>query len=679
MAKKCFDEKDSLIRSLERYEADANEAATETLDSLERLFDAESDIGFHGSLVARLNEAPDGSFYITDKSKYSSNSWVLPIQQSNIVFNSDITGANALFRALAYYLTPDFNPFGRITSYNSTRTYTSCFPYLEKFLFLPNALGCEASDLNVITPRLLNEALDRAKEHSARAYSFTYFLICFWISISDQKLLPSVHTLSVSLKKIRTKERYQDIQAAIAKERVGWKPLSEEELELLVEHALFWSEKALPEMLRIASYLDEIGASTQKHKAYMRRTRDTKLEQLLGTKIDGVVICGFNYRVRELEQQQGRYVYEHHSYSWRRSFKLAVDKILESIIILLSLITGMRNREMGILKFEDITKSEDGENWILNITRFKTGSDPNYFGEHDYIPLPDFIGEIISDYKTLREFVEQFSVKRELLLTTVHDSREESEKTDTARGIRRTLSRIGESLGIDDSLHHHRFRKTIAEILIKRSERNIDLIRMLFGHKSYRMSLKYIARNPYLIESVVDALSEHYTEDFIHIVNSVRKGGYSGEAAGRIAAMTQDAYEFKGTLIRMSVRRYIAYLLEAGEPIFIKRTTLGTYCVSTDKYSESHRPPCISHIGNGESASPDVSNCQLDCKNAVILEDAKDALESNIRFYEQMLSEGLSEKARKYFKLQLQANQKHLSKLNTTGCVSQTEVSEASS
>ncbi|EKB1970473.1 tyrosine-type recombinase/integrase [Vibrio parahaemolyticus] len=670
---------DSLARGLKQIEEEAHEVAQETLAELQSLFNVKDINEVHSSLVARLNDAPDGSFYVINESIYSSDYWRLPIQRhTNILFNSKIKGANDLYRALSYYLLPDYNPFGRINSYNSTRTYTACFKYLENFLFLPNALSCEALDINIITHRMLNDALDRAKEYSARAYSFTYFLIGFWISLSDQNFLPSAYALSVSLKNICTKKRYNDIQSALARETVGWQPFSEEELELLVEHALFWSEKALPELLKIASYLEEIGASKQNHREIIRgKNRDKKLEEILGKKIDGVKICGYSHYIRKTNING--YIYDSNCYSWRRAFKLAVDKVLESIIILLSLVTGMRNREMGILTFDDITKAEKGGSWLLDITRFKTSSDPMYFGEHDNIPIPEFIGDRISDYKILREFIEHFSPKRNLMLTTVTDVREESEDTDGARGITRTLKRIKENLGLDTSIHHHRFRKTIAEILIKKSERNIDLIRMLFGHKSYRMSLKYIARNPYLIDSVVNALSEHYTEDFIHIVKAVSKGGYSGEAASRIAEFTKDMSEFKGTLIRLSVRNYIAYLLEAGEDIFIKRTTLGTYCVSTDNHSESYRPPCIDHLGNDVAATPDVSNCQLDCKNAVVLAEAKDALESNILFYEQMLDGDLSKKSQNYFMSQLQINQTHLDNLNSTGCVSQIGISEVKS
>ncbi|MEZ8957798.1 tyrosine-type recombinase/integrase [Vibrio lentus] len=669
---------DGALRSFQQINVESNEMAKETLNDLENVFDVD-DLDAHGSLVVRLNETPDGSFHVIGESLYSDDYWRIPIRRSrNILFNSEIKGANELFKSLAYYLLPDFNPFGRINSYNSTRTYTNCFPYLEKFLFLPNALSCEASDISIITHRMLNDALDRAKEYSARAYSFTYFMIGFWISLSDQKYLPPPQKLSVSLNKIRTKERYKDIQASLASETIGWQPFSEEDLELLVEHALFWSEKSLPKLLIISSYLEEIGASKQKHSEIIRgKNRDKKLESLLGTKIDDVEICGFTHHVRE--QKVRGYTYECNYYSWRRPFKVAVDKVLESIVILLSIVTGMRNREMGILRFEDLVKSEEGGNWLLDITRFKTSSDPVYFGEHDSIPLPEFIGDLISDYKILRDFVENFSPKRQLMLTTVTDARGEHEDTDGARGINRTLKRVQESLGLDISIHHHRFRKTIAEILIKKSERNIDLIRMLFGHKSYRMSLKYIARNPYLIESVVNTLSEHYTEDFVHIINAVRKGEYSGEAASRIANITKDMSEFKGTLIRMSVRNYILYLLEAGESIFIKRTTLGTYCVSTENYSESHKPPCLASLEGSIFTTPDVSNCHLDCKNAVVLGEAKGALEANICFYEQMLNGNLSKKSNEHFKRQIQINVTHMNNLNRAGCISQIKISEAKS
>ncbi|MFM2595745.1 tyrosine-type recombinase/integrase [Vibrio harveyi] len=670
MNDKHEEDKDWISHRLEQAEKDAYEVATDTLDTLNSLFTPEIEEISQGSLMIKLRLDSEGRFLVTDKSKYSDKCWEYPGIRHKTSFNSTIKGADELFRELAYYLIPDYNPFGRVNSYTSTVTYTNCFIYLEKFLFQPNALTCDENSIQSISTRLLEDALEKAKEHSSRAYSFTYFLIGFWASLSSQNYLSPSCRLSVSLKKICTKERQRDIQASIVEERIGWQPLSEKELELLIEHALFWSEKALPKLIEIAQYLESIDANSRKAKGYSVSQRDRTFEKILGVKVDGVEICGFNHKTCIQKARGGKYTYDVHYYYWKFTFKQAVDKILESVLILLSITTGMRNREMGVMLFEDVQRSELG-NWTLDITRYKTSFDPNFHGEKSRLPLPNFVGELISDYLKLRKFVASFTHEKQLLLSSVVDVRQESKDKDGRRAISRILKKIQKQLGIDGSLHHHRFRKTIAEILIKRSERNIDLIRMLFGHKSYRMTLKYIARNPYLIESVIDTLSEHYAADFVHIVNSISASGYSGDAAEQIAKVALEQPEiFKGKLIRMSVRRYLTYLLEAGEPLFIKRVTLGTYCVNMVEHSESNLPPCLQgRINDNGNYQPDVTSCQLDCKHVVVLEEARSSLESNVRFYEDLILAGgssLSYKSLKSFQKHIGLNKAHLLRLEDT-------------
>jgi len=623
-----------------------------------------------GNLIDKMEADPGHSFRVSSYSVYNSDSWTLekPLHatERRILFKSDVPGGVQLKKMLTYYLLPQFHPLGTLKSFVSTETYAWAYSLIEKYLLAPNSLDATPDSLKVISARLINEALDRVKTTgSARNYFLLYFILTFWNTLSSNHLIPASHCLHVSFGSVDKADRHNDIKNSVASEHRGWRPFSEDELSRLIEYSLFWCETAMSTMLDIKEFLEKNIVPENTHTSFIKSARWAEFEKILGKQIAGTTICGFIHtqQTTKYTSPDGRLIeYIANHYRWKRNYKQAIDRIRDGILVFVALITGLRKRELGILKFDDVVESQDG-NFVINITRFKTSDDPNYFGTIESLPLPRFIGSLISSYRQLRSFDD--NMRSGLLFEQVVNSK----RTNLVdRSIWRTMSNLGSAVGVV-GVHPHRFRKTIAEILISRTERNIDLIRMLFGHRSYTMTLRYIARNPYLVRSVVETMETHYTEAFVDIVAAVRRGEYSGEAAERIALAAQgDPEIFKGTLLRMTVFNYISYLLEAGEPVFIKRTGLGIYCVSTQSYNAHNAPPCISGTQTGDdSFLPDASNCKLHCKNTVILESARLTLERNIDFYSNLLEQSaanLKTAAKAELISQIRINEKHLIKLN---------------
>lgn len=626
-------------------------------------------VGSPTGLVAKLENAYMGEFSISDYSLYRDSRWVLLKRKASknlvINFNSKVLGFNSLKKVIAYHLIPDFHPFGRIRSYTSTETYVNALTYLEKFIFSNNGIDASKEGIRCISTRMVNEALDKARNDGAqRNYVFLFFVINFWLSLSIQKLIPFEFRLNVDARRVDTINRRKDIQERIRQERIGWKPYGEEDLFLLLEYAMSWVEKGLPNLRQLSDYLDSIGAMERSNTPVNKNVKDEILEGFIDLKVGDVRLCNIsrNERVSKVKNKYGKTLsYNTVKYFWLRPFKKSIDHVRNGIFILLALITGMRNKELAHLKFEDI-KNVGEDKWAISISRFKTSNDPNYFGEADEIPLPKFIANTILEYKKLRDLRDL--LKKGYLLETV-DNRD---TTQLDRAILKVAKKVGEYTGVD-SVHPHRFRKTIAELLIARSEKNIDLIRLLFGHKTYNMTLRYIARNPYLIESVTEALEENYTEGFVEIVNAIRSGkGYSGKPAERIAEFSRARPSlFKGKLMRISVQNYITHLLKAGEPIVIQRTSIGSYCVSSKHYSSKHRPICLNQTLELDSYKPDTGNCQLECDSCVVLDDARTALTDNIVFYENLLKENSfinKDKVHKSLISKIKINQRHLDNLD---------------
>ncbi|MGF6153858.1 tyrosine-type recombinase/integrase [Pseudomonas fluorescens] len=650
-------------RLVAEFESDAEEAAMEALEALLEETTGRIETAKHG-LLSKLALFPDGDFPVSLYSEYRDSVWTMTDETKGrpvrIRFELEMPGLSELKRALVYHLLPAFTPFARIKSFTSSTAKAHDFRFIEMYLLGQNRLSAIPEHLQLITLPMLNQALDDAKDSGKPShYTGLFFTLRFWYSLSAHKLIPEELRLSPELNGIDTRERHKDVQDTFSGSLQTWVPFSEAELEKLVNYALFWINDAAPRLLEARAFLMENGID-QMAKGVVRRTsRQFDIENALSIEINGTELLGYTMKEGE---HSGYHVY---SYWWVKNFAQAIDKVRNAVFVFVALVTGMRKNELGILTFDDVMKDEAGLYWI-DITRFKTSTDTNYYGETERLPLPRFVGESIEMLKTLRNFWTFY--RNGFIFQTVYNTTPVTNEKPILPPV--IIWDLEEATGID-RIHAHRFRKTIAEILIHRSERNIDLIRMLFGHHSYAMTLRYISRNPYLVRGVAQALEESYSKEFHEIVSAVRDGGFSGDAADRLAKqISRRPEDFKGKRLKVSILVYVSHLLSAGTPIYVGRTAVGTYCVSGDEFDEANLPPCLvgRHRPEGR-IRPDPGNCQIECRNAVVVGKAEQALKENVRFYETLLengSESITVRARQRIQAKIDAHKRHLNNLHNT-------------
>lgn len=628
------------------------------------------------NLVTKLQAYPEGGFPVSVDSSYREATWNFPRRKNDkpcsISFNSSLDGSNDLKRIILYYLIPEFHPFGRVRSYETTKHAGSVFKLLDHYLFAPNNLRATPAHIKVITEKMVNDALEDASNSSLSShYENLYFLVRLWLRLSKNGFIPDGYCLELNPEIVDSHERRKSVWNHIKNSRDSWKPFSENELESLINYSIFWTQKAMPALLNVKEFiksneLDTPGGSNVR-RAFQKKTRDLapkEVEQFaenFNITIEGATVLKANI-TKSNTVTRGRhrdYVYQKYSVTYARSYNKALNQVRNGVFILVALLTGMRRRELAGIRFEDIAEV-NGE-FTIDITRYKTSTDPNYLGEKDTIPIPKFVGKIVSDYKALKDglHVNSKGGKQELIFAS--SNHKSGKKTYSL--VDNIIAEIKEDVFID-MLHAHRFRKTIAEILINRDERNIDIIRLLFGHKSYAMALKYIARNPYLVQSVVEAIEYNSTDDLIAIVSAIKSGAYSGQSAERIASTIANRPDaFSGKQLKVTIHQYVSHLLSSGEPFFIHRTALGvgTYCVSHQGYSETSPPLCHAKGSVNGSFMPDRHNCQIECNNLIVLEAAKTALWENIKFYKSIVSNGrISQQSFAAFQKKIAACEVHL-------------------
>lgn len=544
--------------------------------------------------------------------------------------------------------------------------YSHSFTHLERYLFSANHLSAKKQHLLKINSRILNAALDEAREHSAKRYHQLFRLIKLWILLSEQQLIPQDLRIKIPLESVATQERKQDISDRLKNEMQQWTSFSEEDLCHLMEYALFWLEKVAPELVKLEAPIARISRYTKSRMALSKR--DAELEASFRVCVDGETIMSLNCFEAIVQNR-----YTVFRYTYKDNFADVMNHIRNAIFIMIALVTGARASELTPLSASDITNDKadgSGDYWI-RIIRWKTADDPTYNGEVEFLPLPRFVAESTLLYNRLANFGR--ATPRHWLFESNRVGTPKS--TVTPQTLTPIINQLREELPID-RLHVHRFRKTIAEILINRDERNLDLIRALFGHKTFKMTMQYIARNPALVRCVAAAIEVSYTEELHDIITQINYGAYSGLVAERIAQQITEKpmdFPFKGNELRITLIEFVTNLLEGGEPLFIKRTAIGTYCVTAEHFEPGNYPPCIQgRVFDDGAARPDPTNCHYECRKIVVLEKARGALEGNIKFYQRIIdhsNEGNSEipaKTLRELQRKVETYRYHLDNLDAT-------------
>ena len=653
-------EQEYLLKELEN---DYSESEMEELEALQDEFASSVDAPSVG-LVSKL-EATGGNFPVSDSSRYIDPIWRLAHGKhafpNNIRFNRKLAGSNDLKRAMLYHVIPEFSPFSYIRSYTTAKAYGNEYAILEKYIFENNALTATPEHIAMISVPLIERAFEAAKQSEAKNHYFALFKhLRLWINLSEHRLIPEALRLDIALEHIDVADRRLDVLRSRFKGTMdGWVSYSEEDLELLIDHAMFWVEDVMPQMKKLKDYLVESKLAFLSDKVATRADRLLELEELM------TITVGDKTVMRPRFRQVVKEGWEHYSYTWVEEYAPVLDGIRNAVFILLALITGARKAELSVMNFADLVQEANGDYW-MKITRWKTAASPTH-GEEDQLPIPKFIGDLIRKYEDLRA-IDPF-VKQGWLFQS-HKSTKVVKKA-TPGLINYIILELKAALPIE-RLHCHRFRKTIAEILINRDERNVDIIRALFGHKSYAMTLRYIARNPFMVRSVAFAIEQNYTREFHHIVAGIQLGAHSGDAARRIyEQILKRPDEFTGKQLKVSLIAYISHLLTAGEPIFIRRTAMGAYCLTGEHFTAENLPPCLyGRTIDSDMILPDPSNCQIECKKLVVLESGKRALTDNMAFYSQILDATRGKlKGNAEYELQrrIAATQVHLNNLVASG------------
>lgn len=550
---------------------------------------------------------------------------------------------------LLFYLP---NHADKVTSVESVITIASKLRLLVNYLFIENHLLNPKKDVALLTLKQVNDAINKSKKHGKTSHfeSLTTTLQ-YWIKLSESNILPEEYEFPFSYGEIFTVDLLKEIFSDKLN-RGAYTPLSEDEIELISTTSYDLIENKSDDLIFLSKKLTNnvvVVKNDIRRRKIQRDSRDAKL------------IENYPYVKNNNGNSWIKIKYNAHNEIKTSELRPLFKELKGACICMILLLTGMRIRELQNLKI-DCAKQTSKNTYTLKYQIFKTTYDAEE-GETQNIPIPEIIFKAINALAEIDSYYRKESRSSYLLVSS--SVRKQIRYTLSRNVIRYIIDSFVRKHGMS-GITPHRFRKTIAWLLISRSEKNIDIIRHIFGHHSYKMTLQYILRNYELVTEVVKQLSIHYTEEFTDLTKSIISGHYTGPAAERLAnSIKGNPKQFNAQTLRTTLHQYVYALLESGEPLFIHRIPVGAWCLSVPVVA-SKRTPCTAELSSTDRVVPDVSLCKYeDCDKFAGTQDAITGIERNIKFCSDMLKiEGLDKNLRIRYEHKIKKNKVHLNNIN---------------
>ncbi|HDY7465643.1 TPA: tyrosine-type recombinase/integrase [Vibrio vulnificus] len=622
----------------------------------------------------------DKDIQISEEINFKYNVWRIQYSQSEHIslnfekFSENNNVSNykdlvILIKILTYYEFPKlFNL--NITSWLTTNHRHSYFINVAKNFLLDSGFTSRKMLSNITLSQCkgyIEDCISLFKKRIPGSITKLDSAIYFfdrWSELSHKKRLPKEFRFEYDKYDILDKEKRAELRTLKDEQCDPWQPLDADIVKSVFDESLKYIQTLSPTIIKCSNLVKEKGRRDDGSSwGTIRKDGRTKhiFKVLENMKIpdiyDGVKLFNFKPVTKEVTSLGYASGKQDRTTIPTNEIRPAVIKLKRSCIFIIGLFTGLRRREIASLKAKPAYKKNDC--LYLDIIRFKQAADSEQEGEEDSIPIPKIVGDAIDI------LIELFAISRktlnsQYLLVTDMPSKKNFEKIkiDTiTKDIRKIVADITD---VTDA-HPHQLRKTIAWLLISRSEKNIDLIRQLFGHKSYGMTLRYIMRNELMVESVIELLEHNYTEDLQEIFEAINNNNTAGDLSDKIKKRMEEQI-YPGSILVTDIESYVRESLKAGIPLFVSRVPIGGFCINTG--NEDSIPPCMMKT-NSKRPCVDFCNYKV-CDYLIFNDESISNIHSQINYYKQKLSyldESSNEKVVTYYQKEILEHRELLERL----------------
>ncbi|MEZ8985683.1 integrase [Vibrio cyclitrophicus FF160] len=549
-----------------------------------------------------------------------------------------------LVRMMTYYSFPKKVKL-TLSSWYSTDTMFSAYITIANTFLIPKGYITKEILSNLTLEQCQNHlnklmSLAKIKQPSSKQRLVSYCVFFdHWIYLSEKKYLPEKFRTQFKASELISKEKRKEITSIISDVTDPWTPLGAEVIEDCYKHAVKYIEVYSTTIVKCHNLIRtraRLGTAKGARRTYglIRKDGKTKntfevLKKMNVPEIsDGIKLFNFipkTKRVRTLGYKSG----------WQDRTYIKIDEVRPEVIILkracifiIGLFTGLRRREIANLKA--IEPFYENGTWNLNIIRFKTSDEPIEKGEPDIIPIPDIVVKAVNVLLKLFE-VQRTQLESDYLITVDIVTKKGFKKAKNDTITKDITGYIRDITGIADGFPH-RLRKSIAWLLISRSEANTDLIRQLFGHKSFGMTLRYILRNHLMAQGILELLEHNYTEDLKEILDEIASNSTSGKLSDLIKSRIC-SQKYKGQILLTDVEIFIKESLASGVPLFVSKIPIGGFCLRSGETKKI--PPCMVKSGRN---NPNIDFCNYkECDHIIHTDESKINIYKQIEYYQKLL------------------------------------------
>lgn len=327
-------------------------------------------------------------------------------------------------------------------------------------------------------------------------------------------------------------------------------------------------------------------------------------------------------------------------------FKLLFGALCSIILIP----TGMRNSELRLLDIKRLSVSPNRDgifSYVNSIMKFK----PNgMFYLPNEIPIPVETWRAI---KILDRFTAPLRNKNSSIVCVApwNASYGRTCSVDKYGTIQRLTQRLIKhdttNLGIAAFCRFirsqtipttHRFRKSVAEFMLRQTKLAPILLCQLFGHRDVQMTLRYLRKNKLIQNEMRQYNAERFKDGAVVMAIAFAKGAVGGPMVKRIrdSIMTMDEYQgLTEPEIAVAFGQYLMQRITNGQ-LVILHTPLNLCCRTI---SAKDTLPCQSNAPDVyDLGLPDPSNCAgVKCDWALVTYENVEDIGASIVFFKNMI------------------------------------------
>ena len=553
-------------------------------------------------------------------------------------------------KMLVFYTIPHFAASNLVRSYGSMSTRKTRFLRMLALFQAEKLYICEAGAVEFRTVNDLSKATVEDFISSLPTPGLRWEIahtIHFWQKLSNGGLLPveySVFFNYVSKQDVaRHRKEYDDASST-------YQPIALDDYASIVNHCIRSVEEYSPDVIWLYDtyYPSVVGGFDDLERTAL------KPGGLSPSSHEGVEAFG-NYLPVQHEGQpwwplkvlERTSPHTSKSKPWgyvsSTSILSLIASLLDACCVTILASTGMRRSEVMGLRSGCVER--DTEGFWLRYTVFKTSKASQ--GDKKRIPIPDITAKAIAIIERLCNESRIYG-KHDQLFSSIN--RVHFGWPTHAAYPERAVKRVADAVGADETIHPHRFRKTLAMYLIYQDPTNIEIVRQLFSHVSLRMTLRYVMSLPGVNDEMKKIIAEQNVDVLLEVLEGALNGRIGGEAGKRLRHTVENSPQFVARLQdrgKEALIQYVESMLEQGIKI-LHRTNLAI-CMKTPGYIEA--APCD---GKNEDASekihPNLFACDpFNCRFAAFVEGNVPALKSEIAFHKRLSNHPYTGEAQKRF------------------------------